>query len=164
MRTTGIYKRLTKILHRYYNNDDVNPDMSKPFLIEKHTKNIVDKITFDYVTFGMFFNNNDKFLAVIKIEFPETYPFRAPTVFINGHNYKRLLSISSKWTDFFDIDKCLCCNSILCKWGPSYNITDVLKEVVKNIEYKLRITEIKMCREIVKHKLNINYIPIEEFL
>ena len=162
MRTSGTYKRVNKIIDRNYNDDD---DMSKPFLIEKHTKIInVDKITIGYVTFGIYFNINDNFFAVTKIEFPETYPFRAPKVSINGHNYKRLLTLSKEWSDFFNIDACLCCNSILCKWGPKYNITDVLKEVVTNIEYKLRITEIKMCREIVKQKMNINYIPIEEFL
>lgn len=164
MRTSSAYKRITKMIHKYY-NDEEDEDVTKPFLIETHMKNLeVDYVTIDYVEFGIFFNGNNDFVAVIKIEIPQAYPFRPPNVLINGHNYKRLLALPQVWTDFFDIDTCLCCNSILCKWGPSYNIRDVLTEVIKNMQYKIRINEIKVCRQLIKQKMNINYLPIEEFL
>ena len=93
MRTSCAYKRITKMIHKYY-NDDEDEDVTKPFLIETHIKNLdVDYVTIDYVEFGIFFHGNDNYVAVIKIEFPETYPFRPPNVFINGHNYKRLLAL-----------------------------------------------------------------------
>ena len=78
-------------------------------------------------------------------------------------DYKRLLAFSAEWTVKFGIEKCLCCSSILCRWGPSYNMTNILKEVYENLSYKLRISETLMCRSLIRQKFG-HYIPIEEFL
>ena len=107
----------------------------------------------------------EKFTCIVTLQFKDKcYPFKAPEVIINGmFDYKRLLAFSAEWNDKFGIEKCLCCSSILCRWGPSYNMTNILKEVYENLSYKLRISETLMCRSLIRQKFG-HYIPIEEFL
>ena len=107
----------------------------------------------------------EKFTCIVTLQFKDKcYPFKAPEVIINGmFDYKRLLAFSAEWNDKFGIEKCLCCSSILCRWGPSYNMTNILKEVYENLSYKLRISETLMCRSLIRQKFG-HYVPIEEFL
>ena len=44
MRTSCAYKRITKMIHKYYNDDD-DEDVTKPFLIETHIKNLYNVLS-----------------------------------------------------------------------------------------------------------------------
>lgn len=103
--------------------------------------------------------------CVVTLQFKnKCYPFKAPEVIINGSfNYKRLLAFDAEWNDKFGITKCLCCSSILCRWGPCYNMNNILEEIYTNLSYKLRITETLMCRSFIRQKFG-HYLPVEEFL
>lgn len=168
-RYSSSFKRITNVIKKYNldneNIDNVNIDNNSPFLIEKKTKTETDsqRITIDYVTFGTFINKNSNYFTVIKINIPGTYPFKSPDVYINGYCYKTLLAIDEKWLKIFKINKCMCCNSILCHWGANYNVTNILNEINVNLNYKIRINEIRLCRQLVNQKFG-HYIPIEEFL
>jgi len=107
----------------------------------------------------------EKFTCVVTLQFKDKfYPFKSPEVIINGlFNYKRLLAFSAEWNKKLGIEKCLCCSSILCHWGPNYCMTNILEEVYKNLSYKLRIAETIICRSLVRQKFG-HYLPIEEFL
>ena len=155
--TTSKYRRVTNELKNY---NELQNDF---FLIENHitTNNVLKDV--EYTIFGKFFNNNDKHLAIIKFEYPINYPFKSPTIKINGHNYKDLLVMESKWLEKFNIDKCLCCNSLLCKWCPQVRLTDMLNEIKENMTLKIRISEIQLAKQVVKNIFGF-YLPIEEFL
>jgi len=104
----------------------------------------------------------------IKIKIPSEYPFKNPSeILINGHDYKYLLNFGQKYLKLlgYDESECLCCSTLCCKnnWSVHKNITDVLKEIYKNLRNKLRIKDIKMCRYVVGKKFG-HYLPIEEFL
>ena len=53
---------------------------------------------------------------------------------------------------------------MLCKWGPNKTMMDITNEIKENFILKMRMMEIAHCRKIVEKKLQINYVPIEEFL
>jgi len=103
----------------------------------------------------------------VNLNFPREYPFQPPKVLIykdgNKYNYLDLLYLNKEWYDYFSLKGCFCCNSILCKWCIPNNIKQVIEEIQNNLDYKLRIREIMMCRSIVKQKFG-TYIPIETFL
>ena len=158
LRTTSRYRRVTNELKNY------NEKNNKFFLIENNIiANPVQTLDIKYTTFGKFFTNNDDRLAIIKLEYPDCYPFRKPNVTINGHDYISLLSMNSLWMEKFKIKSCLCCNSILCKWDPRIRINNMLNEIYNNLNYKIRIIEILLCKQVVKQKFGF-YIPIEEIL
>jgi ubiquitin-protein ligase len=158
LRTTSRYRRVTNELKNY------NEKNNTFFLIENNTiANPVQTLDIKYTTFGKFFNNDDDRLAIIKLEYPDTYPFSKPNITINGHEYISLLYMDGNWMKKFNIDMCLCCNSILCKWGPHIKINNILDEICTNLNYKIRIIEILLCKQVVKQKFGF-YIPIEEFL
>ena len=108
---------------------------------------------------------NEKYTCIITMKFyKKTYPFKPPEIVVNDkYNYKRMLTFSSDWNERFNIKKCLCCSSILCEWGPRYNMLDIVREIHKNLKYKLRIREILMCKSFVRQKFG-HYLPIDEFL
>ena len=103
----------------------------------------------------------------VNLHFPREYPFQPPKVLIykdgNKYNYLDLLYLNKEWYDYFSLKGCFCCNSILCKWCIPNNIKQVVEEIQINLDYKLRIREIIMCRALVKQKIG-TYIPIETFL
>jgi len=109
----------------------------------------------------------NRFLKV-EMKIPKEYPFKCPSeILINGFDYKYLLNFNPiylKRLGYSDT-KCLCCQSLYCKnnWSVSNNITHVLKEIYTNLNNKLRIRDIKMCRYLVEKKFG-HYLPIEEFL
>ena len=41
---------------------------------------------------------------------------------------------------------------------------DIITEVKENFTLKIRMMEIAHCRKIIEKKLQIDYIPIEEYL
>ena len=109
----------------------------------------------------------NKFLEV-KMKIPSEFPFKSQSeILINGHDYKYLLNFGLKYLKLlgYDESECLCCATLCCKnnWSVHKNITDVLKEIYKNLRNKLRIKDIKMCKYLVEKKFG-HYLPIEEFL
>ena len=118
------------------------------------------------ISFYIFFETNYEPLLV-KLDFTnKPYPFKPPRVSIGiaEKDYISLLPTSWSFQDKILGTKCLCCNSILCKWGPNKTIMDILNEVKENFILKIRMMEIAHCRKIVEKKIKINYLPIEEFL
>ena len=106
----------------------------------------------------------------IRIVFPEAFPFRQPTVFLNNKNYRDLLNINidyvSRHLKKIGI-KCLCCKSILCteNWIPCHQIMDILNEIDNNhklvkkiilthyIEIICQKNNIQ-CQELINHIVN----------
>tara|TARA_B110000008_G_C16967840_1_gene562725 strand:- start:1294 stop:1773 length:480 start_codon:yes stop_codon:yes gene_type:complete len=97
--------------------------------------------------------------------FSDTYPFKPPEVMINNtYNYKRLIgTINTSLVKKTLGLECLCCSSILCKWGASFCLTSIVNEISRNLNLKLRSSSIN-----VGHLFTMNvfghYLPIEEFL
>mgnify|MGYP001255767982 CR=1 FL=1 len=101
----------------------------------------------------------------LTILFDNTYPFRAPKVKVNTtYNYLELMG-----TVPYEIVKqetglnCLCCNSILCNWGPSLSIKNIVNECHERLEMKLRQSNITVAEMCVIKKFG-HYLPIAEFL
>ena len=103
----------------------------------------------------------------VNLNFPPEYPFQPPKVLIykngNKYNYLDLLYLNKEWYDYFNLKGCFCCNSILCRWCIPDNIKQVVEEIQTNLEYKLRIREIYICRSLINQKIG-TYVPIEPFL
>ena len=106
-----------------------------------------------------------EFLVNIVLNFPDMYPFKPPSITVNGHNYLRLLQIVEQWKLKYIDSRCLCCSSLLCinNWSPHKTISDLLSEVCNNLHLKLKFNEIRHVRKI-KSKYLIHDIPIEDFL
>ena len=95
------------------------------------------------------------------------YPFRPPKVYIGLTKKKEYISLlPTSWSFQEKIlgKKCLCCHSVLCHWGPSKTMMDIITEIKENFILKIRMIEIAHCRKIVEKKFNIDYLPIEEYL
>ena len=109
--------------------------------------------------------SEDKYVT-IKINYPRDYPFKAPKVFINNHDYISLLRIEEKWKlDFLGPDKCLCCSSMTCanNWCAARTTFQLLDEIKNNLTFKIRLNEIAHVRKI-RDKYLIDDIPLENFL
>ena len=123
-------------------------------------------ITREEIQFLIFFKTIKNPILVTMDFSNDCYPFRAPKVYI-GHDkkkYKSLLHSSWKFAQKLTGVECMCCSTILCHWNPQRTMKDIIKEIIKNFNLKIRMLEIAHCRKIVEKKLNINYVPIEEFL
>ena len=71
---------------------------------------------------------------------PNEYPFRPPTVIINGKNYTGLLKFTSS-EKLHAIKKlttrgCLCCSTITCydNWSPALTFIDIISEIKNNFK------------------------------
>ena len=156
LRTTSRYRRVTNELKNY------NEKNNTFFLIENNIiANPVQTLDIKYTTFGKFFN--DDRLAIIKLEYPDTYPFSKPNITINRHEYISLLYMDGNWMKKFNIDMCLCCNSILCKWNVTHDMLSILKEIEKNLKIKSRLLDIISTRSVIRQKIGF-YVPIETYL
>ena len=105
------------------------------------------------------------FMINVILNFSDMYPFKPPSITINGHNYMRLLQIAEQWKLKYINTRCLCCSSLLCidNWSPNKNISDILTEVCNNLNLKLKFNEIRHVKKI-KYKYLNQDIPIEDFL
>tara|TARA_Y100000816_G_C26008356_1_gene527094 strand:+ start:339 stop:869 length:531 start_codon:yes stop_codon:yes gene_type:complete len=104
----------------------------------------------------------------VDMKIPSEYPFKPPyNILINNFNYHELLQFENVYLKKLGYDEkiCLCCQSLACKnnWSLQKNIRDMLKEIYKNLNNKLRIRDLKMCKYVVEKKFG-HYLPIEEFL
>jgi hypothetical protein len=117
----------------------------------------------DNMKFVKFINNIP---IKINILFTKDYPFKSPSVTINGYNYTDLLSIHTPWKiDMLPGGNCLCCSTLLCRnnWYPTANVVIIVKEVISNLILKIRFNEICHIKKI-KYKYLIDDIPLEEYL
>ena len=112
-------------------------------------------------------NETYKKNIIVTLDFTNltTYPFRPPKVKINTvYDYISFLKkIPSKIVEEEIGLKCLCCNSVLCKWGPSYSILKIIEECANNINMKLRSANKRIAHICVMKKFG-HYLPIAEFL
>ena len=108
----------------------------------------------------MLFTDNRNIKINIKIT--NEYPFKAPQVYLNNDKYINLRMVPHKFTKYIS-HGCLCCSTILCNWIPSYNLSDIFKEIKEFIKIKRRIVE-RIFAERVVDKYFGHYIPIIEFL
>lgn len=110
--------------------------------------------------FNIGYVNNLFFLFEISSE----YPFKPPVIYLKSHKktqkklFKRYLPSGTLFRD--DLKKmlgsnCLCCNSITCNWGPTLSIINIVDEIRKFLNIKLKLVEIFLTKKLV------NVIPIE---
>lgn len=54
----------------------------------------------------------------------------------------------------------MCCNTILCKWTPIYNLKTCIEEVITNLKQKKKIIERFHLKKIIDKYLieDLNYI------
>ena len=150
-------RRIEREITNTWTNINETTMNSKAIFIER------DKLE---VTFLAMFNED---VVKIMLYFPNSYPFKPPRVMISNYlnqhqyNYLDLININGEWLRHFGLVECVCCNSILCKWGVRSNMKDIIEEVTKILSIKKRIIEIMCCRQMIKQKIG-HYIPVEEFL
>ena len=99
----------------------------------------------------------------------QDYPFKPPRIQIinvwtgKHYDYIDLLKLQYEWVKYFNVDKCLCCNSILCKWNVTHDMLSILKEIEKNLKIKSRLLDIISTRSVIRQKIGF-YVPIETYL
>jgi len=102
---------------------------------------------------------------LITLQFPNTYPFKCPKIKINTlYDYFELCGTipTDLVKDTMGLN-CLCCNSMLCNWGPSRTIKSLMEECLERLELKLRSSNINIAKLCVIKKFG-HYLPISEFL
>ena len=155
-------RRLTNEINRDWNDSTLN---NYVFLENLNTVLLNwDKIHKNIMFYLLF---NDRYSCIVTCKYEDmTYPFKPPKIIINNqYNYKNLIAIRTPAMWEKKIYKnCPCCESILCNWKPCFHLKDIISEIRKNLTNKLRIIEILHAKVIIREKLNINYVPIEEFL
>jgi len=148
--TEGISINNNFIIDNHYEiyqnlQNGIYPDELNVYVInETYTKNIL--VTLDFANLN-------------------TYPFRPPKVKINTV-YDYISFLGTIPTELVQEElnlTCLCCNSILCRWGPNYSILKIIEECNNNIDMKLRSANIKIAELCVIKKFG-HYLPIAEFL
>ena len=89
----------------------------------------------------------------VNLNFPREYPFQPPKVLIykdgNKYNYLDLLYLNKEWYDYFSLKDVFVATLYYVNCIPN-NIKQVIEEIQNNLDYKLRIREIMICRSIVK--------------
>ena len=94
------------------------------------------------------------------------YPWRPPTMLINGKLHKRCLA--PKVMKYFKLNSlCLCCDSImnLDKWNATMRLVDILLEFARlEKDYLSRVRDKTNCHSYIITKKIGFYVPICEFL
>jgi hypothetical protein len=113
-------------------------------------------------------NDNSIILDNKKIIFDKTYPFTRPAISINDRSYIDFLRTPIKIHKILNkySYNCLCCNTILCKWNPTYTVQNILDEITAINKIKIRVKYIILLDEICKkhETLNIVKTVIYDFL
>lgn len=96
------------------------------------------------------------------------YPFEKPEILIRDNiKYRDWLVSSSSRICKLAAEKgikCLCCNTILCDWTPSYTINKLLDEIKymnsikREIKYRILLYDILLQKTIVEPKFLIHNI------
>ena len=95
------------------------------------------------------------------------YPFRAPFVNVNGQewpcSFKLDSDLEKKWKKK-EQECCFICSSILNQWSVASTLLELFVEIQKYIIYGMRQRNIRLCRYVLKQKIRVSYVPVEEFL
>ena len=123
--------------------------------IIKETETLSDQYSFVDMIEEYENNRTTYKLYVNRITFSlkENYPFVAPAIDIRNQSYFTFMRIPNskripKKLKFITGNDCLCCNSILCDWNPSYRIEKLMNEIhhvnliKRQIKYWLLLDEI----------------------
>ena len=147
-------KRYQKELHLLYN-----------LQLNKKLDYNIEVIDFTENNVVIYMELIGKILLELDIQISKYFPFQKPTLTINNIDYIEYLHIDPKFYDRFNINICPCCSSILCSnnWACSYKFTDILEEVNKNFQLKIRIMQLRYCNKIVDKYFGF-YVPIDEFI
>ena len=120
--------------------------------IKKYNKNQSDHIYIGYdddcSVNGVIWNKVHDKIVIVKFLIHDNYPFQAPTVLINNYNYIQLLA-KIKTND----KTCECCSSILCNWGPTCSLIDIIKEIEQKYIKVHKQLEIMLSKYVLKQRL-----------
>jgi ubiquitin-protein ligase len=108
-------------------------------------------IEIEYNANGSVFKITIKTLSFkVKLEEFQAYPFRPPKVkFLKDDLYLYRINFISSYLHLINIsEKCLCCKSILCNWGPMNNILHIMEEIDGNYEINIKIRNSILCKKI----------------
>jgi hypothetical protein len=144
---TNIMDIMLKRAHREYNN-----------LVLKY-----DNVSFNdtndkpVITVSLH-NNNLSFIL------PSDYPFKPPVFNINNINHVNLYQVREPriLQALAEIkEKCMCCQTILCKWSPAIVLDDIINEYRKVRRIKKYILH---CRILDVLNKNLDYCLPEEMI
>jgi hypothetical protein len=118
---------------------------------------------------------NERYFIEINILIGLYYPFRPPTIL--NKDYTEIIydcsfikNDKSYFYKYYNkikpVKKCFQCESILCKnnWGPSYGISNILKEIKNNLQNSLRVVELIHCKKVMEKYLNYEIPIMYEFI
>tara|TARA_B100001094_G_C18148411_1_gene782198 strand:+ start:1429 stop:1899 length:471 start_codon:yes stop_codon:yes gene_type:complete len=145
------YKRILNEYNKY--GESVNKDINFNYkiIVLNNEKNL-------YKSEIIFINNSKKY--TVNIYYDRSYPFKPPSkIQINGININNYYkNIMEKNNDI--LDKCLCCESLLCfnNWHVNKTIKDIMIEIIKIIDYSnlkvYRILLKKICNKYTDQSLD----------
>ena len=140
-----------------------NPESIKSKFLKSHDSAVLLDNSHSTAFFLLKIDNKFKVKILIEID-EEYYPFRRPNVKINNINYLDYLVINTKFLKEITSEyKCLCCQSILCKWYAGYNFFHIFQEVINFFSIKLRILQRIYCK-LITNQIIGTYVPIIEFI
>ena len=93
------------------------------------------------------------------------YPFKPPQIYLNGKNVKKYLVSTKLFQNEFKNQlgtDCFCCKSITCinNWSPTYNIVNIIDEIVKYFKLKLKIIQCFILKKNIIFPDEINNLII----
>ena len=95
--------------------------------LKKEKERTVYNINWEELTF-CYKSKNIKILL-------EEYPFKCPTLLIDDKDH--IVWFLSRYNDYKDMlnryklnNQCICCDTIVCKWVPTFNIDNLLDEFI----------------------------------
>ena len=95
------------------------------------------------------------------------YPFRPPDIKVGIYDYKSLLRMNEHSFRILNL-RCLCCSTLTCNgnWTPQNTLFDLLNEIKRNLELKLRSVEIYHAIKIIDKYFGdaFRVLPIVEYL
>lgn len=138
-------------------------------------------VSYGFNTVNFKITLSDKSMHTVEITVPKVYPFKPPEVKLNGKIYKTLFLcknffpktnvIDENYRNFYinkltNNGECFCCKSILChdKWNPTLGFSNILNEIIKLLEKKLRIREIRSAEQVMRQTIGFTIPTIFEML
>ena len=147
----GINKENNAILDNY---DQLFLELENRIIPKEINIFLINDVYDKIVNITIDFKNNDN-----------RYPFKPPKIKVNTvYDYFDILGqIPHELVKQRFKINCLCCNSILCRWGPSYCLNDIVNECTTFFDLKFRSENIHAAEMCVMKKFG-HYLPIAEFL
>ena len=98
-----------------------------------------------------------------------SYPFTAPTIFLNNRPYKSFLFGKTKY-EIINLKKlngidCFCCDSLTCRdnWSPKHTLTNIIDEIKYYKKIKKDLV-LRIIIDIIKRKYLIEDIELCSWL